>query len=234
MQILINQFGQYSIILFILFGILGAGRIGEGWVIFLYILLLNTSYLIMLKNTSVKYDWFYNTTNLWRLVFFYCLLMVAILNIIYYMHHETFFAYTAHDELTYDRAAKAFNSDNLSFSLSWLYKNRNIGDFGAILYVSIIYRIVESTLLVNFINIICGVLSALALFKLGRFFLSDRFAFIASLTYFIGSYTIYLQSTGLKESVFLLIVINTFCHYYYYLVRKRLKIYYMQFFLQVL
>lgn len=234
MKILINQFGKYSIILFTLFGLLGAGSIGEAWVIFFYNFMVLVSYLLLLKNTSIKKDAFYNTTNMWQTVFMYSFLMVAILNIIYYWNHGTFFAYTAHDELTYDRAAKAFNSADLASSFSALVRDRSFDDYGAILYVSAIYRIIESTLLVNFVNIICGTFSAVTLFKLGRYFLSDRFAFMASLAYFIGSFTIYFQSTGLKESVFLLIVITAFYHYYTYLVRKKLKNLFYAIFLGIL
>src|SRR5690554_4459175 len=84
---LIHQYGYSSIVLFVFFGLLGADSIGSGWEIYFYNLLSLFSYWVLLKNVSVNNDRFFNIINLWRSVFIYSVLMVSILNIIYYSHH---------------------------------------------------------------------------------------------------------------------------------------------------
>lgn len=150
----------------------------------------------------------------------YSLLLVFFLNVLYYENHNTFFQFNTLDEFSYHSAA--IRANNLSFNdgIKYLVKEYAYDDYGALFYIYLIYNIFSSTLIVNLINILFGVLSALYLFRLSKFYMSDQYAYLTSLSFFTSSYMLSYYSSGLKESFFIFLVISTFYFFYKYQFKK--------------
>jgi len=227
----IRIYGIFSLILWLGFGIMGQHIIADTLNVYFIILLFILSYFVILKYTSRKNSAFYTEHNLRKIVFWYSIIGVAILNILYFTHDGTFFSYNAVDELLYDKDGRLFASLPFYKGIVFLL-NRDVpyDDLGAILYVGTIYRIIESPLLVHFLNIIFGTISATILFRIGRLIMSARYAFITSLAFFLSSFIIYYESIGLKETFFLMLVLITFYNYYLFLIKRKMHNFYIALF----
>lgn len=222
MRDLLNRYGLFSLLYWFVFGVLGAELVWDYLNIYIYNLIIAFSYFLILKNTSMKNSMFYTERNLSIIIFWYSLIAVAGLNLMYYIDSGTFSGYNAIDELRYDKYGHAMAARSFYQGIIYIIKEVGNEDFGAIFYIGTIYRIIESQLIVNFVNILCVLISAIILFRIGQKVMSIRYAFMSSLAYFISSFILYFDSVGLKESVFVMIVLITFSNYYNYLIKRKI------------
>lgn len=174
-------------------------------------------------------NWFYNTNStysaskLGTVILIYSLFSVAILNAISYYFRGNYFVFSEVDASTYNMQAHAMASKPISESIKYFYSNGgNTEDLGAPLIISTIYRIVESNLMLNFFYILCNVFTAIALFRIGKRFMSIKYAFLSSLTFSISSYVIWFQASGLKETVLVMLIVLFYDQYYKYLSQRRI------------
>jgi len=227
MRQLVIRYIFYFVILFSLMFILGINVWAETWPIFLFNIYSSISSAIIIY--LVVYNRFrYSQEDIFKIVFWYSLISVMILNFMFYTDHGNFFQYQSSDEQTYHRYSLAVQGMSFLQSLNYFLKDLEAADLGALFYVSTIYRFIESTLLVNFVNVICGALSAKLLFNIGKKFMSVKYAFAASLSFFIASYIFRIESSGLKESIFVLMVLATFYHFIEYNnLRKRKSLFWV-------
>ena len=176
--------------------------------------------LIYFSKNKLKYS----ASLLLITIFFFSILNVVILDIMYYVHHGDFFQFQSIDEQTYNKWALLVQDLSLINTIQYYSEYwGHFDDLGAMMYISTLYRIVESTLIVNFANIICGVISAKLLYKLANFFMDKRYSFYTALVFFSSSFMFALESSGLKESIFILVVIATFYNYYLFYFRRQNK-----------
>lgn len=164
-----------------------------------------------------------NSKLLFWTIFIYSIFYVFIFKIIYFYHHGNFFIIGALDAVNYSNTALRLFDETFYKIITITLKKYAFSDLGAILYISLLYKIIPSSLIVDFANIILGVLSALALFKLTTFFVPQKYAFFCSVSYFCSSFVLQFESSGLKEPLFVFIIILCFLSYYRYIFYKKLK-----------
>lgn len=162
-------------------------------------------------------------SNLWWTIFLYSLVSVSILNIIYYYHHGSFFGFQAMDENTYHYFSTQVQGLSFSDSLEYFSRYFYFDDYGALFYVSTLYRIIEHPLFVNLINIILAAFSSIYLFRIAQKLMLKKYAFIAALSLYTTAFMICFASTVLKETAFVFIVILTVYHTLNFLKDKRKK-----------
>ena len=216
----INYFYLFSVLLIL---IIIVGRVNTcDYLLLITNLFLALSFFLLVETINHKPLGFFTKKNLSFIVFLYSLIGVAVINAVSYYYNDNFFAFSEVDALFYHREAlklKGFLFFNEG--LSSFLKNEILEDFGAVFIVSTIYRIYDSNLLVNLFFIVLGVFTSISLFEIGRSFLTKKFAFLASLSFSVSSFTIWFSSSGLKEIVLIFIVVSIYKYYYRFIEKKR-------------
>ncbi len=220
MKTLYNRYLVFGLVLYSIMMLFGMQVWQNTWETLIFNMYSFFSFLAILQ-LAIRGVFKWNETNLFGVLFIYSILSVTILNSMYYNHHGDFMSYNAMDEDTYNYFALMVQGKSLRETLAFFLQYFGSDDLGAMLYVSTLYRIIESTLFVNFVNIILGAWSAVFLFRIGQQLMDKKYAFMAALSYFSTSFIMTFESIGLKETVFVFIVILTFYHFLRYLQTKQ-------------
>lgn len=166
-----------------------------------YIILLN-----ILKNgiTSKRI--------LFLLVVFFSVFFLTLFKMLYFNETNSFFEFSAKDSLKYDNfALDILRHNNLSDGIrAYLNAGGNVDDLGAIIFTYFAYYFYPSTIAVNIFNVIVGVITVMSLFRISKKFMSLKSAFLTAFIYGTSSFVLYLYSTGMKESVFTMLIVLFF------------------------
>lgn len=166
----------------------------------------------------------YTKNRLLWIVFFYGLFYIVAYNFISWLHTDNFFVFSDIDARFYDweaikMAVRPFR-EGIYYAI---FLNRDFSDLGAPLVISTVYRVVASNLAVNVFYLLLALFSAAGMFRLGRMLMSSRYAYLATLAFSTSSFFCWFNSSGLKESFIIFLVIYSFLQYYYFLWRRKVK-----------
>lgn len=149
----------------------------------------------------------YNIKNLIFIVTLYSFIFVIILNSYYYFETGTFFEFSARDSLHYDKEAKLFIKTVFYTSIENFLRYNELAELGAVLTTSVAYLFFPSPISYHIFNILAGIVTVVSIFKISRQYMSNQYAYFCSLAYSLSSFTIYLYSTGMKESFFVMFIV---------------------------
>ncbi len=172
-------------------------------------------YSVMFKPQS-----FYNRKRLIAIIFFYSLFFVTIYNTFFYLFSGTFFSTAASDSLFYHNSSIKMSELGLSEGIDYFFIENTFEDLGAVLYMSTLYRLIPNPLIINAGNIVLGLIIAANLFSIASNFMQKKYAFFATLSFSASSFMVYFQSTGLKEVVFVTLIVVCVNYYYNYMYNK--------------
>lgn len=222
-KVIINSFIAYILMMIIMYVIVDGKYIDKPIYYLNYFTAITFYGLLYYKvNNSNKI----NSNNLAITIIIYSMIYIMIYNILFYAQHGTPFEFNAVDSLRYHNYAMIINKMNLFEKIKVLfngYDKFKFDDMGFTVYVSILYNIAKSNIVVNIFNILLVVLSSLKLYKLSTKFMSNKSSYLVALIYATSSYTIYLQSTGLKEILMNTIIIISITEYYEYMSKKKIR-----------
>ncbi|MFK8060276.1 MAG: hypothetical protein AB8B78_09320 [Polaribacter sp.] len=140
----------------------------------------------------------------------------------YYNETGSFFEFSAIDSLQYHEFAIKINKGNFIEESEYFILTNDIEDFGAVFFTSLAYAIYPSTITFNIFNILAGIITIASLYRMALFFMSQKYAYYASLVYGLSSFVIYLYSTGMKETFFTMFVVLFFEFFTKFVKRKNL------------
>lgn len=219
----------FSLLLYFLF--LGIGG-GENWELGFLHLLSVLIYFVVIHAQAGMTHTFYDTKNLGWTILAYTLIFIFLYNFISYSFGNNYFVFSTADALLYHRESIKINTGSFINGISNFLNDWTFEDLGAVLVISTIYKIIESNLLLNLFYLVLAVFSGIGIFKIGRYLIDYKSAYFAALTFSISSYFIWFNSSGLKESILVFLVIYSFLNYYNYLFQKKIiYIFYTLFFL---
>jgi hypothetical protein len=164
---------------------------------------------------------YYQSRNLVSIVSLYSLIFVVILNGISYYYNQNFFVFSESDATLYHIESLKMANESFSIGVKHFLNNWSLEDLGAVLVISTLYQIVASNLIVNLFYLLSGVLASLFIFRIGRKFMSRKYAFIAALAYSASSFVLWFHASGLKESALIFLIILFYDQYYEFITRKR-------------
>lgn len=196
------------------------GNLKVSLIIFIINFLTIIIYYYTLWQTWLFNEKSYNTNSLFWIVFIFSFFFVFIYKIIYYDNHGDFFSINALDAINYHKIAIKNADSSIFTNLKYYIREYNYSDIGALLFIGIIYKLIPSTLFLDFINIIIGALSAVALFKIARFFMSRKYSFMCAIAYTCSSFVVQFESSGLKEPLFSYILLMCFLFFLKYINNK--------------
>lgn len=173
------------------------------------------SYGVLLLYFQNRDDDYYTSIKLAMAVFSYSSIIVCLFYLISEYYDGDTYLFSKIDAFLYEDLSRKMITKSFSEGVAIMQKNfRSFDDWGAPFVMSSILRIYPTKEFLNFFYIVFGTLNALYLFGLGKIMMDKKMAFLASFTFSASSFFVYFHGTFLKESVFVLLVVGTFYHFY--------------------
>lgn len=160
---------------------------------------------------SINNNATFSVFNLLLIVSFFSALMIFSNNLISDIYSGDYFVFSKGDASTYDYYGALANKSDASFKYvfsKWPYE-----DWGAIFMVSVLYKIEPSNLILNIFYWVLGLFTTVYLYRLASNFMNHKYAFLCALAFSLSSYFQWFNSSGLKESMMIFLIV---CGYYYY------------------
>jgi hypothetical protein len=215
-----RKYLAFAVILYIL--VIPGLNMSMGGIFVLHIVTV-IFYFFILDYQLFKPKYWYTSQRLLRIIFFYGLLYVVAYNFVSWLYKGNFFVFSEVDASRYDVESQAMVIRSFWDGIYYYLDAYDFSDLGAVLVISTLYRVAVSNLIVNVFYFVLALFSGLGLFKLGKMLMPVRYAYLAALTFSLSSYFWWFNSSGLKESVMIFLVIYSFLHYYYFLKTGRVK-----------
>jgi hypothetical protein len=212
--------GSITLSIYLFFGVLFQyDSVTNSYIFLLNLTLLSTYLYILIKFTQIQN---FSLRMALLITFAYNLFFVCVINIAFYLYGGSFFAFSAVDSLEYHEIASNMAVSLHSDPSQFTPENWEIDDYGFVKYVSVLYYFINSPLVVNFINIFLNLITMYFMYEIGRVFLDRQHTIFAVLLYGISGYSIFYQSSGLKEILMITLILGSYFFYYKYYLNKRL------------
>ncbi|HQH19379.1 MAG TPA: hypothetical protein PKZ43_07470 [Bacteroidales bacterium] len=186
-----------------------------------FISLLSFGFII--KYFNGKNEKYYNKTNLLITVFVYSIFFVGINKFLSYYYTGNFFVFSEADAEVYHLEAQKMIQKTFGDGIHSFLSEYSFEDLGAVLVISTLYRVIESNLFVNVFYLLLSLYTGVGIFKIGQHLMPNKFSFLSALTFSISSFYLWFNSSGLKESVLVFLVIQCFLNYYNFLKLRKPK-----------
>ena len=176
------------------------------------------SYAFLLYTATNRQEGYYKARRLAITVFFYTLIFVGMYQYMGEYYAGNTFLFSEADAKTYQKIVNSMVGMPVWKWIPYLQNDVRWGydDYGAPIFMSIIYGIFPHKLFLNFIYILLNVASAVMLFRISEAFMMKSYAYLATLTYSTASYVIFFMGSGLKEVVFMFAIISSMYMLYRY------------------
>lgn len=191
--------------------------------IYIWNIITLVAYYKVIAHSFNQSNTYFTRKRLGLTVFFYSLFFVIVNKLISFYYTDNFFVFSEADAITYHQESIEMASKSFSEGINLISERYEFEDLGAFIVISSFYRIIESNLIINVFYIITGVITSLSIFRICKNFISIKYSFLCSLTYCTSSFVIWFHSSGLKESVFVMIIILFYDHYYIFVRTRKLK-----------
>lgn len=162
----------------------------------------------------------YSGKTLFSMVFSYTLLLSVLFMLLSVYYDDDTFVFNKADAMFYYSEAMKVNDLGLMGVLEYITTKYKFDDWGALVFDSVMLFIIPSKLFVNFIYTILGAVSSVYIYRIGRNFMPNAYAFLAALAYSTSSYVVFLNSSFLKESLFSFLVVSVMYHQYNAIFKK--------------
>ena len=139
------------------------------------------------------------------------LLGVVFMSLSEYFDGDTFML-TKKDAMLYYKGSMRANDVGFLENAAHIMKVRDFDDWGAFLFDSFLMSIIPSKFFLNFSYMLTGAISSVLLFRIGRHYMPEAYAFVGAMAYGTSSFLIMFHCTFLKESLFVFLVICTLYH----------------------
>ena len=169
--------------------------------------------LLLLMSFSRDENASYSDKTLFITVFFYNLLL-GLLTIIVAHYYGDEFLFEDPDAVFYYK--QGIKSADIGFieNAKRIINTFGFDDWGALLVSSVLMYIIPSAYFMNAFYVFIGAVSAVMLYRIGKYFMPDTYAFLASLAYSTSSFIVLFHCTYLKESFFVFLVISAIYYFY--------------------
>ncbi len=177
-----------------------------------------TSFVAIIQGMLNREERFFTAGKLFGITTIYSTLIVLTFWWLSMYYDNDTYLFSKADALIYRDFCLYFHNKPITEMFSYLWNNVAFEEWGAIVPMTMMWKIVPNKLFINLIYILLGGATSLILFRTAQRFISTRLAFIASLAYSISSFTIYYHGTFLKETMFICFVallFNSFSKYAY-------------------
>lgn len=149
----------------------------------------------------------YSEHSLFYTVLIYTFLLSTFFMLISVYYDDDTFLFSKLDAMFYYKNSIQVTELGLIENMTRLMNKYKSEDWGALLFDTFVLYIYPSKLLVNAIYTLFGVISSIFIYRMGKPFMPEKYAFLAALAYSTSSYLGFFNSSFLKESLFVFLVV---------------------------
>lgn len=131
----------------------------------------------------------------------------------YYYAGDTFMLSKGDAGLYYEESIQSHDIGFIA-NAKRLIAKYDLDDLGALIFDSALMTIIPSKIFLNTVYALTGALSGVMLFRMGKYFMPEVYAYLAGLTYGTSSYLIFFHCSFLKESILVFLVICAMFFFY--------------------
>ena len=162
----------------------------------------------------------YSEGALFWTVFVYSILLGTLFMLISYYYDDDTFLFCKLDAMFYYKNSMKAADMGLMKGIMYLCRTFKYDDWGALVMDCIVLYIIPSKLFLNAIFFLLGAISSVFLFRMGQYYMSDAYAFLAALGYGTSSFMVFFHCSFLKESAFVFFVIATLYYQHLYITNQ--------------
>lgn len=175
------------------------------------------SYAFVLYLCNRMPEEFFTSSSLLFIVIIYIVIFLSLYSLLSDMYVGDTYLFGPPDQRIYSRGSLFIKDMSFVDGIKYLSRKYRYEDLGAFLMFSSMLKIIPSKYFVDICYVMMGVVSSLCLFDIGKKMMTPKYAFMASLVYAIGSYSIFYYGSFLKETGMLFIIIVSFTFFYNYI-----------------
>lgn len=184
------------------------------------------SYAYMLWVCVDKGEDYFNNRRLWLTVFVYSLIFVSLYLLLSYYYTGNTFLFSYRDARVYEQLSFRMKDMGFFEAVDYISSFFSYDDWGAPMSMALILKIVPSKYFLNICYILMNTLIAMLLFDIGKMIgMSRKYAYMATLSNVIASYSLFIMGSFLKEITFELLIVLSMWGVYKY--RKTAKLEYL-------
>ena len=165
----------------------------------------------------------HSDSTLFSVVFSYSLLLGTLFILLSLYYDDDTFVFNKADAMFYYKECMKVTDLGYAGVLEYITGKYKFDDWGALVFYSTLMAIIPSKLFVNFIYTVLSAVSSVYLYRIGKNFMPNTYAFLAALAYSTSSYVIYLNCSFLKETLFTFLVISVMYYQYNAIAKKNSK-----------
>ena len=147
-----------------------------------------------------------------RTLFNTVLVYISLLGIFFILisvyYDDDTFLFSKNDAMFYYTESIKVVDLGLVGNLTRIVNNFESDDWGSLFFDTIVFSFYPSKLLVNVIYTVLGVISSVFIYRMGKPYMPEKYAFLAALAYGTSSYIAFFNCSFLKESLFVFLVIG--------------------------
>lgn len=170
--------------------------------------------VLMVGQLEKRPEAYFTKKKLGILIFCYSLFMVFCYNLISYFYTGNLYVFSEADAMMYHREAAAMAEMPFVRSIDYYLSRHDSEDLGIVIVLSTLYNIVDSKVLLSILYVFVAVITANSIFSIAGRFMSVKYAFLCSAVYCMSSYVIWYHSSGLKESLLVMLITLFYSNYY--------------------
>jgi len=151
----------------------------------------------------------YSGRTLFVVVLAYSLMLGTVFMAISYIYDGDTFMFSKSDAMLYYNESMRANDVGFWNNAAYITNKFSFEDWGSLLFDSFLMSIIPSKFFLNLSYMLTGAVSSVLLYRIGRHYMSEQYAFVAAMAYGTSSFLIMFHCTFLKESLFVFMIICT-------------------------
>jgi hypothetical protein len=174
----------------------------------------------------------YSDNRLFWTVLIYSIMLGTVFMFISYYYEGDSFVLCKMDAFWYYKHSMKAANLGLVKGIAYLCDFAPYDDWGSLILDAIVMSIYPDKLLLNLVYMVLGAYTSLYLFRIGKHYMPEAYAFLAALGFGTSSFMVFFHCSFLKESAFVFLVVGTFYYIYLFMTKQsRIAIVYVVVFL---
>ena len=150
----------------------------------------------------------FSDKTIFSTVFVYSILICSLFMLISFYYEGDTWMFSKSDALYYYNESSKAARLGIFRGFKYILDTSGSDDWGALMFFTVLMYIAPYKLLLNTMYFLFGAITSVMLFRTGKAFMSESYAFMAALAYCTSSYVMFFHCTFLKESLFVMIVVS--------------------------
>jgi hypothetical protein len=168
-----------------------------------------------------KPEAYFTEKKMFVLVFYYSFFVVFCYNLISYFYNGNFYIFSESDALLYHDEAEVMSNMPFIKGIEYYLSRHEVEDLGIVIVLSTLYNLGASKLLLSAAYVFAAVITAWGMFHISKRFMPYKYACLCAITYCLSSYVLWFHSSGLKESLLVMLIVLFYSSYYNVVIDKK-------------